>query len=100
MNTTSHYTVPDNHPAFSGHFPNMPILPGVVLLDIALQVISDANGIALNHCSINTVKFIYPARPGDVLNISHQHTNSGTIHFDMSTATHKIASGSVVINPT
>lgn len=100
MNTTSHYTVPCDHPAFAGHFPGEPILPGVVLLDLALQTITAANNVTLSHCNINTVKFIYPARPGDVLGISHRHTDSGAIHFDISTASHKIASGSIVLNPT
>ncbi len=99
MTTTSLYTVPCDHPAFTGHFPGEPILPGVVLLDIALQTIAVASHISFSHCSINTVKFLHPARPGDELSISHRHTDSGMIHFDISTASHKIASGSLVLNP-
>jgi 3-hydroxymyristoyl/3-hydroxydecanoyl-(acyl carrier protein) dehydratase len=98
MNTT-HYTIPLDHPAFAGHFPGSPILPGVVLLDLALQAIADANNIVLNQCTLNSVKFIYPARPGDMLTITHKHTDSGAIHFSISTASHQIASGSMTLTP-
>ena len=43
MTHTTYWTVPLDHPAFAGHFPGTPILPGVVLLDTALQAIASAN---------------------------------------------------------
>ncbi len=98
MNTT-YYTIPLDHPTFAGHFPGSPILPGVVLLDLALQAITDASNIVLNQCTLNTVKFIHPAQPGDRLTITHKRTDSGTVHFDISTASHQIASGSVTLLP-
>ena len=98
MSTLAHWIVPPGHPAFAGHFPGMPILPGVVLLDWALQVICDTSGIVLQSCTINSVKFLHPALPGDALILAHSQLENGSILFDISTATHKIASGSVVIN--
>lgn len=98
MSTLSRCTVPADHPAFAGHFPGTPILPGVVLLDWVLQAICDHAGIALQNCTINSVKFLRPAQAGDELIIAHSRLENGTIHFDISTATHKIASGSAVIN--
>ncbi|BBP02412.1 hypothetical protein [Sulfuriferula nivalis] len=98
MNTT-HYTIPLDHPTFAGHFPGSPILPGVVLLDLALQSIADANNIVFNQYTLNSVKFIHPARPGDVLTITHKHTDSGAIHFSINTASHQIASGSMTLTP-
>lgn len=96
MNNTAHWTVPLDHPAFAGHFPGTPILPGVVLLDVALQIISDARGIALDLCEISAVKFLSPAGPGDELLIQHTVSASGTIRFDILAGTRKIASGSIV----
>jgi len=96
MNKVTHWTVPLHHPAFAGHFPGTPILPGVVLLDTALQAIADATGIALDGCEISSVKFLSPANPGDVLEIQHTISASGTIRFDIVAGVRKIASGSIV----
>jgi len=96
MNNATHWTVPLDHPAFAGHFPGTPILPGVVLLDVALQIIANTSGIALDLCEISSVKFLSPAGPGDELVIQHTLSASGTIRFDILADTRKIASGSIV----
>ena len=96
MNNAAHWTVPPDHPAFAGHFPGTPILPGVVLLDVALQTIAAASGIALDLCEISSVKFLSPASPGDELLIQHTVSASGTIRFDILAGMRKIASGSIV----
>lgn len=95
MNKATHWTVPVNHPAFAGHFPGTPILPGVVLLDTVLHAIATATGIALESCEIGSVKFLSPAIPGDELVIQHSLSPSGTIRFDVVAGMRKIASGSV-----
>lgn len=96
MNHVAHWTVPPDHPAFAGHFPGTPILPGVVLLDVALQIIAKTSGIALDLCEISAVKFLSPASPGDELLIQHSVSASGTIRFDVAAGMRKIASGSIV----
>src|SRR5450759_5271056 len=96
MNKATHWTVPLDHPAFAGHFPGTPILPGVVLLDLALQIIAASSGIALDLCEISSLKFLSPARPGDELLIQHSVLASGTIRFDIVADRRKIASGSIV----
>ena len=99
MNHLCHWTVPADHPAFAGHFPGMPILPGVVLLDIALQTIADASGIALDNCEIGSVKFLSPAGPGDELLIRHSIADNGTMRFDILAGERKIASGNIMARP-
>ena len=96
MNNATHWTVPLDHPAFAGHFPGTPILPGVVLLDSVLHAIGAATGIALDNCEISSVKFLSPARPGDELLIQHSVSASGAVRFDIVAGTRKIASGSIV----
>lgn len=98
MSSLSHFIVPADHPAFAGHFPGSPILPGVVLLDWALQAICDGTGIVLQNCTINSLKFLSPAQAGDALTIAYSRLDNGTVRFDISTAAHKIASGSVLLN--
>ncbi|MHB8747223.1 MAG: hypothetical protein ACYC7I_11995 [Gammaproteobacteria bacterium] len=96
MITSTHWTVPNDHPAFAGHFPGTPILPGVVLLDTALRAIAAATGIALDGCEISAVKFLSPARPGDALVMQHVISSSGAIRFDIVAGSRKIATGSLV----
>lgn len=96
MNNVTHWTVPPDHPAFAGHFPGTPILPGVILLDSALQAIAAATGIALDRCEIGSVKFLSPAGPGDELVIQHSISASGAIRFDITAGMRKIASGNIV----
>ena len=96
MNNATHWIVPLDHPAFAGHFPGTPILPGVVLLDVALHAITAATGITLDCCEISSVKFLSPANPGDELVIQHVISASGAIRFDIMAGMRKIASGSIV----
>lgn len=96
MNDVTYWTVPLDHPSFAGHFPGTPILPGVILLDTALQAIATTTGIALDRCEIGSVKFLSPAGPGDELAIRHSISASGAIRFDIMAGMRKIASGSIV----
>ena len=95
MSKRSHWTVPMDHPAFAGHFPGSPILPGVVLLDTALHLMAQTSGITLAQCEISSVKFLSPAHPGDVLVFQHEILPSGTIRFDILADLRKIASGTI-----
>ncbi len=51
----------ENHPVFQAHFPNNPILPGFIMLEICAEV--------LDHeiCEIKKVKFITQVKPKDEL---------------------------------
>ena len=98
MNNITHWMVPVDHPAFAGHFPGTPTLPGVVLLDTALHAIAIATGVARDMCEISSVKFLSPVSPGEALIIQHTILASGTIRFDIVAGSRKIASGSIVSN--
>ncbi len=97
MNKLTHWLVPPDHPAFPGHFPGTPILPGVVLLDVTLHAIAGAAGIEPDGFEIGSVKFLAPAKPGDALEIRHDFQSNGTIRFDIAAGSRKIAGGNVVL---
>lgn len=96
MNDVTQWIVPVDHPAFAGHFPGTPILPGVVLLDMAMHAIAVPAGIALDVCEISAIKFLGPVHPGDRLEIRHNRVAGGAIRFDIVAGMRKIASGSIV----
>ena len=56
-----------DHPAYAGHFPGAPILPGVVLLDAALLTMAAAVHFDLAAARISAVKFHAVVRPADQL---------------------------------
>jgi len=84
-----------DHPAFAGHFPAMPVVPGVVLLDEALHAIGIRLGKDLSACRINSVKFLSPAQPGEPLEVQYELLGSGAIQFTITSMDRKIAVASV-----
>jgi len=95
MITAARWTVPADHPAYAGHFPGNPVLPGAVLLDVALHFIADASGLVLDRCEVGAVKFLNPVLPGDELEIRHELSAAGLVRFDIVSGLRQIASGSV-----
>jgi len=106
MQGESTFLIAPDHPAFAGHFPGTPILPGVVLLDAAVHAVlqtlrpaSSGDGVQ-NACQISTVKFLSPVGPGETLTISHTTSASGSTRFDISSGSRKVATGTLVLPPT
>ncbi len=64
-----------DHPAFDGHFPGRPVLPGVALLaEVVERVMADARLAAQVGAipQLSVVKFLHPVEPGARL----------LVHFD------------------
>ena len=98
--------IPLDHPAFAGHFPGSPIVPGVVLLDAVVHAARehwapDVNGKLGNAgadvCQISTAKFLSPVSPGELLTISCDRAASGSIHFNIVSGTRKVATGTLML---
>ncbi|MGV8900293.1 MAG: AMP-binding protein [Burkholderiaceae bacterium] len=84
-----------DHPVFAGHFPGAPIVPGAMLLDLALQAIGKGIGADLATCHINAVKFLSPLGPSEPASVHYEILHSGAIRFDILSAERKVATGSV-----
>lgn len=97
MSGVTHWIVPADHPAFAGHFPGTPILPGVVLLDVTLHAIANVAGLEPHACEIGAVKFLSPVKPGDELEIRYDFLTGGAVRFDITAGLRKIAGGSIVV---
>ena len=63
----SSWTVPADHPAFAGHFPSRPIVPGVVLLDHAIVLAGQLLGRPHEGgWQVAQAKFFVPVGPAQV----------------------------------
>jgi 3-hydroxyacyl-[acyl-carrier-protein] dehydratase len=91
--TTTTVLVPPEHPAFDGHFPGAPLLPGVVLLDEMLQVVENGRP---GGWTISTAKFLQPVRPGETLTLEQEALANGAIRFAIRSEGRKVATGTLV----
>lgn len=79
-----------DHPAFAGHFPGRPIVPGVVLLDQAILLIEAAETARVK--SIAIAKFLSPAGPGEALWLDYTRADTA-LRFEIRSDERKIATG-------
>src|SRR5882757_3771791 len=97
MITTS-LPIAANHPAYSGHFPGQPVLPGVVLLDAVLHALERAG--QSGRWDINNAKFQSAVRPGEALTLEHETLPNGSARFAIRTPDRVVASGVLVPSQT
>jgi len=56
--------VPAAHPVLAGHFPDAPLVPGVLLLDAARQAWERATGTGCTIAAVDEVRWHAPLAPG------------------------------------
>ena len=91
-------TVAADHPAYAGHFPGQPILPGVVLLDEALVALAAEQENPAPRCEIKSAKFLSPVLPGESLRLEYSSTTAGVFRFELKAAERVVASGIVAFS--
>ena len=94
--TITSLVIDANHPAYPGHFPEQPVLPGVVLLDATLHVLEGAGKGSCGRWQISSAKFQSAVRPGEALTLEHETLPNGSVRFAIRAADRSIASGVLV----
>ena len=82
-----------DHPACAGHFPGNPIIPGAVLLDEVVRVITTAYNLEDQGGEIRSAKFLLPIRPGDRLDLRWDVVSSHEVKFECLQAGKRALSG-------
>lgn len=65
----SDFRIDPDHPAIPGHFPDRPVVPGVLLLDGVIEMTTRWLGVPIHVRSLRQAKFIAPLLPGEVASI-------------------------------
>lgn len=84
---TGRYTVRGDEYFLQGHFPGYPVVPGVILCEMAAQssciLMAEAvRGKMTLYAGMNNVKFKTPVRPGDTVEFTCEHMRSlANFHF-------------------
>ena len=79
--------IASDHPAYAGHFPGNPLLPGVVLLAEAMAALDASDW------SVDNAKFLLPVEPGTPLTLTHERLESGAVRFEIESPRGVVASG-------
>ncbi len=70
-----------DHPAFNGHFPGSPIVPGVVILDNIFRYIEEDPQIDFSIDRLEFVKFRSPLLPNQILKLQFSFLSDHRIQF-------------------
>jgi len=87
--------IASGHPAFAGHFPGDPLLPGVSLIAEVLEAVLDVPALAAivgDAPRIGAVKFLAPVRPGAQLDLQLDGSARG-VRFEVREGARLAASG-------
>jgi 3-hydroxymyristoyl/3-hydroxydecanoyl-(acyl carrier protein) dehydratase len=87
------FEVERDDPAFEGHFPGRPILPGVALVAEAMAALERATGTEASDWTLENAKFASPVAPGTRLELTHREEVPGRVRFEIRAGERMVASG-------
>lgn len=91
------FIIPTDHPSLAGHFPDRPIVPGVILLDRVIDAIEAVHG-ALPPLRLPQVKFLKPLLPDQIASVQLQG-QAPRWRFSVLRGDELLASGEIVAGP-
>ena len=91
-----HFDIAADHPAFEGHFPGRPLLPGVALLSLVMETLAGApqplRAKVGETPTIDNVKFLLPVAPGSRVQVALRDHTRG-VAFEVSVGAAAVARG-------
>ena len=90
--------IPENLDYFKGHFPQAPILPGVVQLEWAVMYAKEMFNIECDVKDIEVLKFQVVIEPGQNLDLQLTQKSEYKVAFSYSSNKGKHASGRIVFD--
>ena len=98
MTFASECSIPSTHPSLEGHFPDNPVIPGVVLLEEVLTVLKEWSPGARVH-GFQAVKFLQPVTPGSPFTVDLEQTGPGIVKFKCHTGELLLNTGTIILGP-
>ena len=93
MIVTREFVMLDSHPVLLGHFPDDPIVPGVILMAWCEQLAADFAQIPVIAHKWPRVKFIHPLKPGQTCRITMGSDSVTQASFRVQADSKLVASG-------
>lgn len=75
------FTIKSTHPCLKGHFPDNPVVPGVVILDEVINIVKSLKP-DFTIDAIPMVKFTHPLLPGQQVSVEIKEKNDITVSFN------------------
>lgn len=95
---TNSFTIKASHPSLKGHFPNNPVVPGVIILDEVIQIIKNIKpGFIIKKLPI--VKFIHPLLPEQEVHVEIIEKSDTSLSFSCTHDGIKLTSGQLTLEP-
>lgn len=86
---------PATHPAFAGHFPGAPMVPGALLLAEALAAL----GAASARLEIASAKFLRPVGPDSLVEASCVEAGAGALRLELRAGGQLVATATLRLAP-
>lgn len=90
------FTIQTTHASLKGHFPNNPVIPGVIILDEIINIIKTIKP-EFTVNSIPMVKFIHPLLPEQKVIVEITEKTETTISFSCSHNNTKLVTGQLAL---